>query len=266
VVYVSARVECRMKAFTRGPTKSHSNNNIEKPETHLSQGERRKDNNGITFEYSVPTSKRSESVPLQQSTDPSHNDCPFTTQYRPCRQWLSFRSTVQALQRVTVPSQHSTGPADSDCPFPAQYRPCRQWLSLPSTIQAQQTVTNQATSILVRASLFDSLHCGFVIMTAAVTLLPLLLLLYWYSSSNSCSSSICCCFYHRCPHSTPGQCMWHLWWKKWLTDTGFSPSTPVPPVTIIPLILRTHSLTCRRCNVATDCIVTQQQNTPLTVA
>jgi hypothetical protein len=37
VVSVSVRAECRLKDFTRGPTKSHSNNNTEKPETHLSQ-------------------------------------------------------------------------------------------------------------------------------------------------------------------------------------------------------------------------------------
>ena len=37
VVSVSVRAECRLKDFSRGPTKSYSNSNIEKPETHLSE-------------------------------------------------------------------------------------------------------------------------------------------------------------------------------------------------------------------------------------
>jgi len=37
VVSVSVGAERRLKDFTGGPTESHSNNNTEKPETHLSQ-------------------------------------------------------------------------------------------------------------------------------------------------------------------------------------------------------------------------------------
>ena len=99
VVSVSVRAECRLKDLTRGPTKSHSNNNIEKPETHLSQ----KRDVKITVASDL-------NIPQLQASDLT----------------AAIHSTVQALQTVTGPSQHSTGPAESDQPFTAQYRPCRQ--------------------------------------------------------------------------------------------------------------------------------------------
>ena len=99
VVSVSVRAECRLKDLTRGPTKSHSNNNIEKPETHLSQ-ER---------DVKITVASDLNTVWLQASDLRA-----------------ALHSTVQTLQRVTGPSQHSTDPAESDRPFTAQYRPCRQ--------------------------------------------------------------------------------------------------------------------------------------------
>ena len=77
---VSVRAECRLKDFNRGPTKSHSNNNTEKPETHLSQ------------ERDVKITVASDlNIPSLQASD-----------VRP-----ALHSTVQALQTVTGPSQHS---------------------------------------------------------------------------------------------------------------------------------------------------------------
>jgi hypothetical protein len=89
-----------MKDFTRGPTESHSNHNIEKQETHLSPQRAAKITTVASDRSSVAASERLSAGGLH--------------------------STVQSLHTVTGTAQHGTVPADTCRPFTAQYSPCTQ--------------------------------------------------------------------------------------------------------------------------------------------